>query len=67
MRLGERNITQRRRDAKRIKPKLYKMDENYLAKVIVNTCYNIHVKLGPGNLEGQKDGYWIQGRFNCGK
>jgi GxxExxY protein len=27
------------------------MDENYLAKIIVNTCYNIHVELGPGLLE----------------
>ena len=27
------------------------MNENYLAKVIVNTCYNIHVNLGPGLLE----------------
>ena len=27
------------------------MDENDLAKIIVNTCYNIHVKLGPGLLE----------------
>lgn len=27
------------------------MNENYLAKVIVNTCYNIHVELGPGLLE----------------
>ncbi|MBN2636382.1 MAG: GxxExxY protein [Prolixibacteraceae bacterium] len=27
------------------------MTENDLAKVIVNTCYNIHVELGPGLLE----------------
>lgn len=27
------------------------MTENELAKVIVNTCYNIHVELGPGLLE----------------
>ncbi len=27
------------------------MNENELAKVIVNTCYNIHVELGPGLLE----------------
>ncbi|MDX9883031.1 MAG: GxxExxY protein [Prolixibacteraceae bacterium] len=27
------------------------MDENELAKAIVNTCYNIHVELGPGLLE----------------
>ncbi len=27
------------------------MTENELAKVIVNTCFNIHVELGPGLLE----------------
>jgi len=27
------------------------MSENELSKIIVNTCYNIHVKLGPGLLE----------------
>ena len=27
------------------------MTENELAKIIVNICYNIHVKLGPGLLE----------------
>ena len=27
------------------------MTENELAKVIVNTCYKIHVELGPGLLE----------------
>jgi GxxExxY protein len=27
------------------------MTEKELAKVIVNTCYNIHVELGPGLLE----------------
>ena len=27
------------------------MTENQIAKIIVNTCYNIHVKLGPGLLE----------------
>lgn len=27
------------------------MNENNLAKAIVNTCYNIHVELGPGQLE----------------
>lgn len=27
------------------------MTENELAKAIVNACYNIHVKLGPGLLE----------------
>jgi GxxExxY protein len=27
------------------------MDETYLAKIIVNTCYNIHLELGPGLLE----------------
>ena len=27
------------------------MTENEIAKIIVNTCYNIHVKLGPGLLE----------------
>ena len=47
----ERNFTQRRKGAKEIKPKLFNMDENYLAKVIVNTCYNIHLDLGPGLLE----------------
>ncbi len=27
------------------------MTENELSKIIVNTCYNIHIKLGPGLLE----------------
>ena len=27
------------------------MTENELSKIIVNTCYNIHVKLGPGLFE----------------
>lgn len=27
------------------------MTENELSKIIINTCYNIHVKLGPGLLE----------------
>ena len=27
------------------------MNENELAKIIVNTCYNIHVELGPSLLE----------------
>ena len=27
------------------------MTENELSKIIVNTCYNIHVDLGPGLLE----------------
>ncbi|MFV0592200.1 MAG: GxxExxY protein [Draconibacterium sp.] len=27
------------------------MNENEIAKMIVNTCYDIHVKLGPGLLE----------------
>lgn len=27
------------------------MHENEIAKIIVNTCYNIHVELGPGLLE----------------
>ena len=27
------------------------MNENELSKIIVNTCYNIHVELGPGLLE----------------
>ncbi|MEN8250365.1 MAG: GxxExxY protein [Bacteroidota bacterium] len=27
------------------------MNENEIAKIIVNTCYNIHVELGPGLLE----------------
>lgn len=27
------------------------MTENEISKIIVNTCYNIHIKLGPGLLE----------------
>ncbi|MBI9035198.1 MAG: GxxExxY protein [Bacteroidales bacterium] len=27
------------------------MHENELSKIIVNTCYKIHTKLGPGLLE----------------
>jgi len=27
------------------------MTENELSKIIINTCYNIHIKLGPGLLE----------------
>ncbi|NOQ25724.1 MAG: GxxExxY protein [Bacteroidales bacterium] len=27
------------------------MTENEISKIIVNTCYDIHVKLGPGLLE----------------
>ena len=27
------------------------MTENELSKIIVNTCYNIHIELGPGLLE----------------
>ena len=27
------------------------MTENEIAQIIVNTCYNIHVELGPGLLE----------------
>ena len=27
------------------------MNENYLSRIIVNTCYRIHVELGPGLLE----------------
>ena len=27
------------------------MTENQIAKIIVNTCYNVHVTLGPGLLE----------------
>lgn len=27
------------------------MTENEIAKIIVNACYNIHLKLGPGLLE----------------
>ena len=27
------------------------MTENEISKIIVNTCYNIHTKLGPGLLE----------------
>ncbi len=27
------------------------MSENEISKIIVNLCYNIHVKLGPGLLE----------------
>jgi GxxExxY protein len=50
--LARKSITQRRKDAKeKVKPNHIIMDENYLAKIIVNTCYNIHVELGPGLLE----------------
>ena len=31
--------------------KLMRMTENELSKIIVNTCYNIHVELGPGLFE----------------
>ncbi len=31
--------------------KPYNVNENDLAKVIVNSCYHIHVELGPGLLE----------------
>lgn len=27
------------------------MTENEISKIIVNSCFNIHVKLGPGLLE----------------
>lgn len=27
------------------------MDENQIAKIVVDTCYNIHTDLGPGLLE----------------
>ena len=27
------------------------MTENELSKIVVNSCYNIHVELGPGLLE----------------
>ena len=27
------------------------MTENEISKIVVNTCYNIHVELGPGLLE----------------
>ncbi len=27
------------------------MTENEISKIIINTCYNIHVELGPGLLE----------------
>ena len=27
------------------------MNENEISKIIVNTCYNIHIELGPGLLE----------------
>ena len=27
------------------------MTENELSKIIINTCYNIHIQLGPGLLE----------------
>ncbi len=33
------------------KEKIRTMNENELAKAIVNICYNIHVELGPGLLE----------------
>jgi GxxExxY protein len=45
------------------------MNENELAKVIVNACYNIHVELGPVLLESvyeeilynelTSQGYWV--------
>ncbi|MDR9398752.1 MAG: GxxExxY protein, partial [Salibacter sp.] len=28
-----------------------KMTENEISKIIVDTCYNIHVELGPGLFE----------------
>jgi len=27
------------------------MHENEISKIVVNTCYNIHVELGPGLLK----------------
>ena len=49
MRLGERYFRAKSQRKKPIKPTI--MTENELAKIIVNTCYNIHVELGPGLLE----------------
>ena len=44
-------LTQRRKDAK-IKNNLKKiMDENEIAKIIVDTAFQIHKNLGPGLLE----------------
>lgn len=41
-----------RKDAKaQSKNDQYAMDENQLAKVIVDCCYRIHITLGPGLLE----------------
>ena len=50
----ENNTWQRRMGVKKckwIRDKSEIMNENDLAKVIVNTCYNIHGELGPGLLE----------------
>jgi PD-(D/E)XK nuclease superfamily len=44
-------LTQRRKDAK-IKNNLKKiMDENEIAKIIVDAAFQIHKRLGPGLLE----------------
>lgn len=42
-------IARRRKDAK--KAEKYNMDENQISKVIVDCCYKIHTRLGPGLLE----------------
>ena len=31
--------------------KINYMTENYLSKIIVDTCYRIHIELGPGLFE----------------
>ena len=40
-------LAQSRKDAKESRP----MDENQIAKILVDCCYRIHKKLGPGLLE----------------
>ena len=45
--------SQRRKDAKRAKFEINVnvMDENEISAIIVDCCYRIHCKLGPGLLE----------------
>ena len=43
----EEDLTQRRKDAKRIR----RMDENAVARQIVDAAYHVHKALGPGLLE----------------
>lgn len=50
--LQEKKLTPSREAAKRKnKRNCSTMTENEIAKIIVNSCYNIHVELGPGLLE----------------